>query len=37
MQNVADLGVFYRCDEYALLEHKICLRAYFVDTWEVLV
>ena len=29
MQNIADLGVFYQCEEYAFLPHIILLHAHF--------
>ena len=36
MQNAADLGVFYQCEEYACMLHIISLRAHFsqnVNYW----
>ena len=29
MQNAADLGVFYQCEEYACMLHITLLRAHF--------
>ena len=29
MQNAADFGVFYQCEQYACMLYKILLRAYF--------
>ena len=29
MQNAAELGVFYQCEEYAYMLHRIGLRAHF--------
>ena len=37
VQNTAALGAFYRCEEYAWLQHKTWLRAYFSHTWDILV
>ena len=38
MQNTADLGVFYQCEEYAFMLHIILLRAHFsrnVNYWSI--
>ena len=32
MQNAADLGVFYQCEEYACMLHIISLRVHFLQS-----